>query len=171
MASLKRNVDVDNDTQADNAILQKTSSVARLKSYKSLLENKLINSCDKYARSPCPNPYKPVSTGNIPVDRDCEPIETDQQEPECNINEEEIVDLVENLENKIKALHWSKFSESLKIKISGLAETVGKAAYRDIYQDGINITKEYKDMHTLKMIKPRPWLKQRNPLLLSFLKV
>ena len=156
MASLKRNVDVDNDTQADNAILQKTSSVARLKSYKSLLENKLINSCDKYARPPCPNPYKPVSTGNIPVDRDCE---------------EEIVDLVENLENKFKALLWSKFSEYLKIKISGLAETVGKAAYRDIYQDGINITKEYKDMHTLKMIKPRPWLKQRNPLLLSFLKV
>ena len=126
-----------------NAILQKTSSVARLKRYKSLLENKLINSRDKYARSPCPNPYKPASTGNIPVDRDCEPIEIDQQEPECNINEEEIVDLVENSENKIKALHWSKFSENLKIKISGLAETIGKAAYRDIYQDGINITKEY----------------------------
>ena len=93
----------------------------------------------------------------------------DQQEPDCNINEEEIVDLVENLENKIKALHWSKFSENLKIKISGLAETIGKAAYRDIYQDGVNITKEYKDMQTLKMIKPQRWVKQRNPLLLSFL--
>ena len=93
----------------------------------------------------------------------------DQQEPDCNINEEEIVDLVENLENKIKGLHWSKFSENLKIKISGLAETIGKAAYRDIYQDGVNIMKEYKDMQMLKMIKPQRWLKQRNPLLLSFL--
>ena len=64
---------------------------------------------------------------------------------------------------------WSKFSENLKIKISGLAETIGKAAYRDIYQDGVNIMKEYKDMQMLKMIKPQRWLKQRNPLLLSFL--
>ena len=66
-------------------------------------------------------------------------------------------------------MHWSKFSENLKIKISGLAETIGKAAYRDIYQDGVNIMKEYKDMQMLKMIKPQRWLKQRNPLLLSFL--
>ena len=66
-------------------------------------------------------------------------------------------------------MRWSKFSENLKIKISGLAETIGKAAYRDIYQDGVNIMKEYKDMQMLKMIKPQRWLKQRNPLLLSFL--
>ena len=66
-------------------------------------------------------------------------------------------------------MHWSKFSENLKIKISGLAETIGKAAYRDIYQDGVNIMKEYKDMQMFKMIKPQRWLKQRNPLLLSFL--
>ena len=158
-----------NDFQADNVILRKTSSVAQLKSYKSLLENKLINSHDKYVGSSCLDLYKPVSTGNIPVDWDCESIEIDQQEPDCNINEEEIVDLVENLENKIKGLCWSKFSENLKIKISGLAETIGKAAYRDIYQDGVNIMKEYKDMQMLKMIKPQRWLKQRNPLLLSFL--
>ena len=50
-----------------------------------------------------------------------------------------------------------------------LAETIGKSAYQDIYQDGVNITKEYKDMQTLKMIKPLLWLKQRNALLLSFL--
>ena len=66
-------------------------------------------------------------------------------------------------------MRWSEFSENLKIKISGLAETIGKAAYRDIYQDGVNITKEYKNMQTLKMIKPQRWVKQRNPLLLSFL--
>ena len=66
-------------------------------------------------------------------------------------------------------MRWSKFSENLKIKISGLAETIGKAAYRDIYQDGVNIMKEYKDMQMFKMIKPQRWLKQRNPLLLSFL--
>ena len=66
-------------------------------------------------------------------------------------------------------MRWSEFSENLKIKISGLAETIGKAAYRDIYQDGVNIMKEYKDMQMFKMIKPQRWLKQRNPLLLSFL--
>ena len=66
-------------------------------------------------------------------------------------------------------MRWSKFTENLKTKISGLAETNGKTAYRDIFQDGVNITKEYKDMQTSKTIKPQSWLKQRNPLLLSFL--
>ena len=128
------------------------------KSYKSFAENKLINSRDKYVCSSCLNLYKPVSANNIPVNPDCESIEIDQQEPVCNINEEEIEDLVENLENKIERLRWSKFSENLKMpmRISS-------------YQDGVNITKEYKDMQTLKMIKQKPWLKQRNPLLLSFL--
>ena len=77
--------------------------------------------------------------------------------------------MVEDLENEIKRLCWSKFSENLKIKISDLAKTIAKTAYRDIYQDGVNITEEYRDMETLKMIKPRSWLKQRNLLLLPFL--
>ena len=61
-----------NDTQTDNVILQKTSSVARLKRYKSLIENKLINSRDKYVCSSCLSLYKPVSANNIPVNPDCE---------------------------------------------------------------------------------------------------
>ena len=145
-----------NDTQTDNAILRKTSSAVRLKGYKSLLENTLINSRDKYVCSSCIELHKPVSTSNIPVDPDYESIEIDQQEFDCNINKEEIVNLVEDLENKIKGLRWSKFSEDLKIKIIDLAETIAKTACRDIYQDGVNITEEYKDMQTLKMIKPRP---------------
>ena len=143
--------------------------MARLKGYRSLLENKLIKSRDKYVCSSCIELHKSVSTSNIPVDPDYESIEIDQQELDCNINKEEIVDLVEDLENEIKRLCWSKFSENLKIKISDLAETIAKTAYRDIYQDGVNITEEYRDMQTLKMIKPRSWLKQRNPLLLPFL--
>ena len=75
-----------NDTQTDNLILQKTSSMARLKSYKSLLENKLINTSDKYLCFSCLDLSKPVSTGNIPADRDCKSIEIDQQEPDCSIN-------------------------------------------------------------------------------------
>ena len=68
-----------NDTQTDNAISRKTSSVAQLKSYKSLLENKLINSRDKYICSSCLDLYKPKSTNNIPVVPDCESIETGTQ--------------------------------------------------------------------------------------------
>ena len=117
--------------------------MAQLKSYKTLLENKLINSRDKYVSSSCLDLHKPASRSNIPVDRDCEPIKIDQQEPDCNINEEEIVGLVENLENEIKDLRWRKFSENLKIKISGLAEVIGKTVYWDIYQDGVDINKEY----------------------------
>ena len=64
--------------------------------------------------------------------------------------------MVENWENKSIGLQWSKFSENVKAKISDF----GKTAYRGIYQDGVNITKKYKDMETLKMTKPQPWLKQ-----------
>ena len=87
--------------------------------------------------------HKPASTSNTPVDRDCESIKIDQQEPDCNTNEEEIVGLVENLENEIKDLRWTKFSENLKIKISGSGEVIGKTVYWDIYQDGVDINKEY----------------------------
>ena len=72
-----------NDTQTDNAILRKTSSVARLKSYKGLLENKLINSRE-YVGSSCPDLYKPASTSDLPVDQNYESTETDQQEPVCH---------------------------------------------------------------------------------------
>ena len=77
---------LDNDTQTNNLILQKTSSVAGLKSYKSLSENKLIKSRDKYLCFSCLDLSKPVSTSNIPADRDCKSIEIDQQEPYCSIN-------------------------------------------------------------------------------------
>ena len=80
-----------------------------------------------YKCSCCLDSYKPVSTSSVPVQRDCKSKETDQQEPDCNIKKI-IVDLVENLENKIKGLHC-------------LAETIGKTAYQGIYQNGVNITK------------------------------
>ena len=105
-----------NDTQTDNVILRKMSSLTQRKSYKSLLENKLISLLDKYVCSSLLDFYKPASTSDIPIDWDCESIEIDQQGPDCNINEEEIVDLAENLENEMKGLHWSKFSENLKSK-------------------------------------------------------
>ena len=52
----------------------------------------------------------------------------------------------------MKGLHWS----------NGLAETVGKFASQDIYQDGVKITKEYEGIKTIKTIKPLSWFKQGN---------
>ena len=40
-------------------------------------------------------------------------------------------------------MRWTKFSENLKMKINGLAEVIGKTVYWDIYQDGVDFTKEY----------------------------
>ena len=44
-------------------------SVAWLKSYESILENKLINSCDKQVCSSCLDLHKLASTSDSPVDQ------------------------------------------------------------------------------------------------------
>ena len=62
-------------------------------------------------------------------------------------------------------MQWSKFSENVKIKISGF----GKTAYRGIYQDGVNITKKIKRYGNVKNDKTTALAYTRNPVLLSFL--
>ena len=73
--------------------------------------------------------------------------------------------------SKIETLHceWDQISVKIKESICQLKFCLGQIIEKNLYNYGLAISKEYRDIAKLKSAEPKLSLKNRNELILSFL--
>ena len=64
---------------------------------------------------------------------------------------------------------WETFSPMIQSNLCKLQVCIGHAVEKDLYNDGLKFGKGKQDIKQLKKVEPTASLKNRNPLLISFL--
>ena len=88
---------------------------------------------------------------------------------DSDVREEESINLIKKLCQNLKYCEWDQLSVKMKESIYLLQFCLGWIIEKTLYNDGLAISKQYKDITKLKSTEPKLWLKNRNELVLSFL--
>ena len=88
---------------------------------------------------------------------------------DSDITEEESINLIKKICQNLKHCEWDQLSVKMKESICQLQFCLGQIIEKNLYNDGLAISKEYRDIAKLKSAEPKLWLKNRNELVLSFL--
>lgn len=81
----------------------------------------------------------------------------------------ELLTTVEKLKNLLTNVKYEEISLDVRNGLKDIAGNLGRVINSDLYSDGQNVSKEYKDIKGLTTIEPKLWLEKRNPILVEFL--
>ena len=87
---------------------------------------------------------------------------------DSDIREEKSINLRKKLCHNLKHCEWDQLSMKMKESIYLLQFCLGRIIEKTLYNDGLAVSKQYKDTAKLKSTEPKLWLKNRNELVLSF---
>ena len=84
---------------------------------------------------------------------------------------EKVNETISNLVQQLSEIEWNDMPNETKGAICSLATTVGKTIYKNMFTDADKQMKDdkYKDLSYLQGLDQKQWLRQREPLLLSFI--
>ena len=77
---------------------------------------------------------------------------------------EEFLHLLKQMKGRYRTL-----VESERIKLELIAKALGEIISTDLYSNGIEVSKQYKDFNFIKNTKPQEWAMEQNSLLVAFL--
>lgn len=91
-------------------------------------------------------------------------------ETEVLNTENELIKKIEQVKANITSKKWTDLSQNVKNKLCEFSNILGSIIKKDLYDDGLKLSQEYKNVVLLKSTKCPTWLSERNNLLVSFLK-
>ena len=94
----------------------------------------------------------------------------DNDETEVLNTKNELIKKIEEVKENIVSKKWTDLSQNVKSKLFEFSNILGSITKNDLYDDGLKLSQEYKNVVLLKSTKCPTWLSGRNNLLVSFLK-
>ena len=94
----------------------------------------------------------------------------DNDETKVLNTENELIKKIEKVKVNITSKKWTNLSQNVKSKLCEFSNILGTIIKKDLYDDGLKLSQEYKNVVLLKSTKCPTWLSERNNLLVSFLK-
>ena len=91
-------------------------------------------------------------------------------ETEVLNTENELIKKIEQVKANITSKNWTDLSQNVKNKLCEFSNILESIIKKDLYDDGLKLSQEYKNVVLLKSTKCPTWLSERNNLLVSFLK-
>ena len=145
-----------------------TETRKRRKNYKLLVQKNFIS---KQAGNVCSACLEYMNNDKLLDDL---PLIAETQESNATVEENteensELLYIIHKLKGLLTSVYYTKISSDIRNGLKDLAGDLGQIISSDLFVEGQNIAKQYKDIKELTKYDLKSWIKKRNPVLTEFL--
>ena len=102
------------------------------------------------------------------------PLIAETQESNATVEENteensELLYIIHKLKGLLTSVNYTQISSDIRNGLKDLAGDLGRIISSDLFVEGQNIAKQYKDIKELTKYDLKSWIKKRNPVLTEFL--